>query len=174
MKKIVQAGAKKGFARTAMLWLGPLGLGGDVLFEAGDIAVQVLGGKPLDEALRNNWLTGMFTEGTEKELRDIQVFKDTGPGAKRYVEGSDAYNKLQQMYRVLDVMKQKQPGSRGKITDADIKKMEQDVEAQKRYVIMLDKKESAFIGGAGEEEYRKASDELADKEQQEVMLQRNG
>jgi len=163
MKKIVQAGAKKGFAKTAMLWLGPLGLGGDVLFEAGDIAVQVLGGKPLDEALRNNWLTGMFTEGTEKELRDIQVFKDTGPGAKRYVEGSDAYNKLQSMYKVLDVMKQKQPGSRGKITDADIKKMEQDVEAQKRYVIMLDKKESAFIGGAGEEEYRKASDELTDK-----------
>jgi hypothetical protein len=163
MKKIVQAGAKKGFAKTAMLWLGPLGLGGDVLFEAGDIAVQVLGGKPLGEALRNNWLTGMFTEGTEKELRDIQVFKDTGPGAKRYVEGSDAYKKLQQMYKVLDVMKQKQPGSRGKITDANIKKMEQDVEAQKRYVIMLDKKESAFIGGAGEEEYRKASDELADK-----------
>ena len=144
MKKIVEVGAKKGAARTAMIWLGPLGLGGDVLFEAGDIAAQMLGGKPLDEALRNNWITGMFTEGTEKEARDIKVFKDTGPGAKRYVEGSDAYNKLQSMYKVLDVMKQKQSGSRGKITDADIKKQEQDIEAQKRYVIMLDKKESGI------------------------------
>jgi hypothetical protein len=158
MKKIVQAGAKKGFARTAMIWLGPLGLGGDVIFEAGDIGFQVLGGKPLGEALRNNWITGMFFDESEKEFRDItRIFPKTGPGAKRYVEGSDAYNKLQRMYKSLDMMKQKQPGSRGKITDADIKKMEQDVEAQKRYVIMLDKKESAFIGGAGEEEYTKAS-----------------
>jgi len=166
MKKIVEVGAKKGAARTALMWLGPLGLGGDVLFEAGDIAVQMLGGKPLDEALRNNWLTGMFTEGTEKELRDIRVFKDTGPGAKTYVQGSEAYEKLQKMYKALAMMKQKQVGSRliGKeITDADIKKMEEDVAAQERYTIMLDKKESAFRGGAGEEEYRKASEELEDK-----------
>ena len=62
------------------------------------------------------------------------------------------------------MMKQKQPGSRGKITDADIKKMEQDVAAQERYVTLLDKKESVFVGGAGEEEYRLASEELADKD----------
>ena len=167
MKKIVQTGAKKGAARTALMWLGPLGLGGDVLFEAGDIAVQMLGGKPLDESLRSNWITGAFIDQTEKEARDIKLFKETGPGAKRYVQGSEAYEKLQKMYKVLQMMKQKQAGSRlmpGKeITDADIKKMEEDVAAQERYTIMLDKKESAFRGGAGEEEYRKASDELEDK-----------
>ena len=166
MKKIVEAGAKKGAARTALMWLGPLGLGGDVLFEAGDIAVQMLGGKPLDESLRSNWITGAFIDQTEKEARDIKLFKETGPGAKTYVQGSEAYEKLQKMYKALQMMKQKQVGSRliGKeITDADIKKMEEDVAAQERYTIMLDKKESAFRGGAGEEEYRKASEELEDK-----------
>jgi hypothetical protein len=166
MKKIVETGAKKGAARTMLMWLGPLGLGGDVLFEAGDIAVQMLGGKPLDESLRSNWITGAFIDQTEKEARDIKLFKDTGPGAKTYVQGSEAYEKLQKMYKALQMMKQKQVGSRliGKeITDADIKKMEEDVAAQERYTIMLDKKESAFRGGAGEEEYRKASEELEDK-----------
>ena len=136
-------GAKKGAARTALMWLGPLGLGGDVLFEAGDIAVQMLGGKPLDEALRSNWITGAFIDQTEKEARDIKLFKETGPGAKRYVQGSEAYEKLQKMYKALQMMKQKQVGSRliGKeITDADIKKMEENVAAQERYVTLLDKK----------------------------------
>ena len=168
MKKIVQIGAKKGAARTALMWLGPLGLGGDVLFEAGDIAVQMLGGKPLGEALRNNWITGMFFDETEKEFRDItRIFPKVGPGAKTYVQGSEAYEKLQKMYKALEMMKQKQVGSRliGKeITDADIKKMEENVAAQERYTIMLDKKESVFVGGAGEEEYRLASEELADKD----------
>jgi hypothetical protein len=126
----------------------------------------MLGGKPLDESLRSNWLTGAFIDQTEKEARDIKLFKETGPGAKRYVQGSDAYNELQKMYKVLEMMKQKQVGSRliGKeITDADIKKMEEDVAAQERYVTLLDKKESVFVGGAGQEEYQKASEELEDK-----------
>ena len=166
MKKIVQTGAKKGAARTAMIWLGPLGLGGDVLFEAGDIAVQMLGGKPLDEALRNNWITGAFIDQTEKEARDIKLFKETGPGAKKYVEGTEAYEKLQKMYKILQMMKQKQVGSniRGiPITDEMIKQQEEDIKAQERYVRMLDEKEPIIAGGAGQEEYEKASDELEDK-----------
>jgi hypothetical protein len=166
MKKIIEVGAKKGAARTALMWLGPFGVGGDVLFEAGDIAVQMLGGKPLDESLRSNWITGAFIDQTEKEARDIKLFEDTGPGAKTYVQGSEAYEKLQKMYKALQRMKQKQVRSRSRgkeITDADIKKMEEDVAAQERYTIMLDKKESAFIGGAGQEEYQQASDALEDK-----------
>jgi hypothetical protein len=166
MKKIVQTGAKKGAARTALMWLGPLGIGGDVLFEAGDIAVQMLGGKPLDEALRNNWITGAFIDQTEKEARDIKLFKETGPGPKKYVEGTEAYEKLQKMYNVLEMMKQKQEGSniRGRpITDEMIKQQEEAIKAQERYVRMLDEKEPIIAGGAGQEEYEKASDELKDK-----------
>ena len=72
------------------------------------------------------------------------------------------------MYKALAMMKQKQVGSRliGKeITDADIKKMEEDVAAQERYVtIMLDKKESAFSRRSwSKKSIRKASEELEDK-----------
>jgi hypothetical protein len=161
MKKIVQAGAKKGFARTAMIWLGPLGLGGDVLLEAGDIATQMLGGKSLGEALRNNWITGMFTEGTEKEFRDItKVFPKTGPGAEKFVAGTAEIEKLNRMKNSLAMMIQKQEGPRSQITDKQINQLRADVERQENYVKNLSRKGVLDVGSAAEEEYRLASREV--------------
>jgi DNA-binding NarL/FixJ family response regulator len=161
MKKIVQAGAKKGAARTAMIWLGPLGLGGDVLLEAGDIATQMLGGKSLGEALRNNWITGMFTEGTEKEFRDItKVFPKTGPGAEKFVAGTAEIEKLNRMKNSLAMMIQRQKGPKSKITDEQVNQLRADVERQENYVKNLSRKGVLDVGSAGEEEYRLASREV--------------
>ena len=154
MKKIVQAGAKRGAAKTALLWLGPLGIGGDILFEAGSIANDMLGGKPLDESLADNWLTGMFTEKTGKELADIRLFKKTGPGAEKFVAGTAEIEKLNRMRNSLAMMIQRQKGPKSKITDEQVNQLRADVKRQENYVKNLSRKGVLDVGSAGEEEYR--------------------
>ena len=72
---VTKAGSKGMFSKL----LGPYGIGLDVVFEAGMIGTDVLKGKPLNEAVADNWITGAayktFTGKTGEKLLNERLAK---------------------------------------------------------------------------------------------------
>jgi len=90
-KVVAKAGSKSALASI----FGPAGIGLDIAYEVGSIGWDVAKGKPFNEALQDNWITGAFIPGTGSEAFHKRLAK-INPDAAVYGQAQDlitAYDK---------------------------------------------------------------------------------
>ena len=147
--------------------LGPYGVAVDVVWEAADIGFSVLGGKPVDEAVRDNWITGTIIEtltgDTEQKAYHRKLVKKDS-STKLMSDALNLEEDLNKMYKNLKVMEGDIGTLRSKLRPEDIKNFKKEI-AEKEQEWMNLTKEGTLVepGSNAYENYMRAKTEEDDK-----------
>ena len=146
--------------------LGPYGVGIDVIYEATTIGTDVLKGKPLNEALADNWIIGApykkFTGKTGEKLFNERLAK-LDSSTKLYGDSMNLANDIEDLEKGLAWAKKDIGTARSQLTKEGIAKSEAEI-AKKLKEFNTLTKDGTLIepGTAAYESYHSAATELRD------------
>ena len=110
--------------------LGPYGVAIDVVFEAGSIGTDVLRGKPLNEAVADNWITGSvykkFTGKTGQKLFNERLAK-MDSSTKLYGDALNIWEDIDDLYIKLERLQADRQTSRTKVGKEAITKIQKEI-----------------------------------------------
>ena len=102
-KEVAKVTAKVGSKGALATFLGPAGIGLDIVYEVGSIGFDMAYGTPFKRALENNWITGAFTKTTGEEAYNKDLFAKF-PQAQPYGRAGEIINRMTKIERALDNM----------------------------------------------------------------------
>ena len=148
--------------------LGPYGVGIDVVFEAGMIGTDVLKGKPLNEAVADNWLAGSvyktFTGKTGQKLFNERLAK-MDSSTKLYGDTMNLSEDIDALYTKLERLQSDRQKSRTKVGKEAITKIQNEiVKKQNKIETMTKGGDLTGPGTPAYEAYHSAAKELRDKD----------
>ena len=141
--------------------LGPAGIGLDIAFEVGSIGLDVAGGKSLNRALQDNWITGAFIPGTGQEEFHKELYaKDSK--AKPYGQALDLIVEYNNAQKRIDFVKQSNYRARG-LKEQALAVAERDLKGIEASYNALTKQGKIMEEGSNEyENYMAAKTEFED------------
>ena len=148
--------------------LGPYGVGIDVVFEAGMIGTDVLKGKPLNEAVADNWIAGSvyktFTGKTGEKLFNERLAK-MDSSTKLYGDAMNLGSELEDLTKKLARMEADIGTARSRLTKEDIARTKAEI-AKKTKEFNTLTKDGTLIepGTSAYESYHSAATELRGKD----------
>ena len=153
--------AKAGSKSALMSILGPAGIGLDIAFEVGSIGLDVAGGKSLNRALQDNWITGAFIPGTGQEEFHKELYaKDSK--AKPYGQALDLIVEYNNAQKRIDFVKQSNYRARG-LKEQALAVAERDLKGIEASYNALTKQGKIMEEGSNEyENYMAAKTEFED------------
>jgi len=146
--------------------LGPYGIGIDVVFEAGSIGTDVLQGKPLNEAIADNWIIGTpykkFTGKTGQKLFNERLAK-LDSSTKLYGDTMNLAADIEDLDKKLERQKLELGKARSQINKAAITETEAEIEKKTKEFNTLTKDGTLIEPGTvAYESYHSAATELRD------------
>jgi len=158
--------------------LGPYGVGLDVVFEAGMIGTDVLKGKPLNEAVADNWIAGSvyktFTGKTGEKLFNERLAK-MDSSTKLYGDAMNLGSELEDLTKKLARMEADIGTARSPLKKEDIAKIKAEI-ARKTKEFKTLTKDGTLIepGTPAYESYHSAATELRDKDRAKSVYSKLG
>jgi molybdopterin-biosynthesis enzyme MoeA-like protein len=148
--------------------LGPYGVGLDVVFEAGMIGTDVLKGKPLNEAVADNWLAGSvyktFTGKTGEKLFNERLAK-MDSSTKLYGNAMNLGSEIEDLNKKLSRMEADIGTARSPLKKEDIAKIKAEIDKKTKEFNTLTKDGTLIEPGTpAYESYHSAATELRGKD----------
>jgi len=102
-KEVAKVTAKVGSKGALATFLGPAGIGLDIVYEVGSIGFDMAYGTPFKRALENNWITGAFTKTTGEEAYNKDLFAKF-PEAQPYGRLGEVINRITKIQNTLSTI----------------------------------------------------------------------
>jgi len=102
-KEVAKVTAKVGSKSALATFLGPAGIGLDIVYEVGSIGFDMAYGTPFKRALENNWITGAFTKTTGEEAYNKDLFAKF-PQAQPYGKLGEIINRITKIQNTLSTI----------------------------------------------------------------------